>query len=63
MYKKWFGNVEQQMVSLVQIILKSELDALQMLHDRYKNTLAEIDSEIESLMGEVEALKKDLVVE
>lgn len=63
MYKKWFGNTEQQMVSLVQTILKSELDALQMLHDRYKNTLAEIDSEIESLMGEFEALKKDLVVE
>lgn len=63
MYKKWFGNTEQQMVSLVQIILKSELDTLQMLHERYKNTLAEIDSEIESLMGKFEALKKDLVVE
>ena len=63
MYKKWFGNTEQQMVGLVQISLKAELDALQMLQERYANTLIEVDTEIEYLMSEFEALKKELVVE
>ena len=63
MYKKWFGNTEQQMVGLVQVSLKAELDALQMLQERYTDTLTEIDTEIECLMGDFEALKKELVVE
>lgn len=63
MYKKWFGNTQQQMVGLVKISLKAELDSLQMLQERYTNTLTEIDTEIECLMGEFEALKKELVVE
>lgn len=63
MYKKWFGNTEQQMVGLVQISLKSELDSLKMLQERYTNTLTEIDTEIECLMSEFETLTKELVVE
>lgn len=63
MYKKWFGDTEQQMIGLVQISLKAELNSLQMLQERYANTLTEIDTEIEGLMGEFEALKKELVME
>ena len=62
MYKKWFGNTVQKMVTLVQIPLKAELNSLQMIQERYANTLSEIDIEIESLMSEFEALKKELVV-
>lgn len=63
MYKKWFGSTADKMVSLVQIPLKAELNILQMLEERYANTLDSIDMEIESLMSEFEALKKELVVE
>lgn len=62
MYKKWFGSTAQKMVSLVQIPLKAELNTLTMLQERYANTLSDIDIDIESLMGEFEALKKELVV-
>ncbi|MVX67225.1 type I restriction-modification system subunit M [Clostridium chromiireducens] len=62
MYKKWFGNTADKMVALVQIPLKAELNTLTMLQERYANTLDSIDMEIESLMSEFEALKKELVV-
>lgn len=62
MYKKWFGSTALKMVSLVQIPLKAELNSLQMIQERYANTLSEIDTEIESLMSEFEALKNELVV-
>lgn len=62
MYKKWFGSTAQKMVALVQIPLKAELNTLTMLEERYANTLDSIDMEIESLMSEFEALKKELVV-
>jgi type I restriction enzyme M protein len=62
MYKKWFGNTDLKVVGLVQIPLKAELDSLQMLQERYANTLSEIDVEIDSLMSEFEAFKNELVV-
>lgn len=62
MYKKWFGSTAEKMVNLVQIPLKAELNTLQMLEERYTNTLSDIDTEINSLMSEFEALKDELVV-
>ncbi|GEP64134.1 type I restriction-modification system subunit M [Clostridium beijerinckii] len=62
MYKKWFGSTAFKMVGLVQIPLKAELNTLQMLQERYANTLDSIDMEIESLMREFETLKNELVV-
>ncbi len=61
-YKKWFGSTAHKMVGLVQISLKAELNSLQMIQERYTNTLSEIDMEIESLMSEFEALKSELEV-
>lgn len=63
MYKKWFGTTVSQVVALIKIPLKSELDILEMLQERYADTLSDIDSEIESLMSEFEALRSELVVE
>ena len=53
MYKKWFGSTAEKMVNLVQIPLKAELNTLQMLEERYTNTLSDIDTEINSLMSEL----------
>lgn len=63
MFKKWFGNTANQMVDLIKIPLKAELDIIEMLQERYGDTLSDIDNEIESLMKEFEALRTELVVE
>ena len=63
MFKKWFGQTVSQMVDLIKIPLKAELDTLEMLVKRYSDTLSDIDNEIESLMSEFEALRSELVVE
>ncbi|MDY5912603.1 MAG: type I restriction-modification system subunit M [Inconstantimicrobium porci] len=63
MFKKWFGSTTKQMVDLIKIPLKAELDTLEMLVKRYADTLSDIDNEIESLMSEFEALRSELVVE
>ena len=60
MFKKWFGSTTNQMVDLIKIPLKAELDTLE---KRYADTLSDIDNEIESLMSEFEALRSELVVE
>ena len=62
MYKKWFGSTADKMVSLVEIPLKAELNILQMLQDRYADTLSDIDTEINSLMSAFQSLKNELVV-
>lgn len=62
MYKKWFGSTVEKIVGLVHIPLKAELNSLQMIQERYKDTLSEIDMEIDRLMSEFEALKNELVV-
>lgn len=62
-HKKWFGNTVSQITGLVKIPLKAELDTLKMLQERYADTLADIDNEIESLMSEFETLRNELVVE
>ena len=62
MYKKWFGSAVEKFVGLVQIPLKAELNSLQIIQQRYVNTLSEIDIEIESLMSEFESLKNELAV-
>ena len=62
-YKKWFGNTTKQMMGLVHDSLKIELNSVQILNERYSDTLFEIDSQIENMMNEFETLKNELVVE
>jgi len=62
-YKKWFGDIVNQMVALVQISLKEELKLLQELENRYSDTLSEIDIQIEKMIKDFEMLKNELVVE
>lgn len=42
---------------------KKELDTLQMLHDRYADTLSAIDEEIRDSESTLEAMMSELVVE
>lgn len=62
MYEKWFGNTVDVMVDLIEIPLRKELNTLQMLHDRYTETLSTIDEEIRSLELEFEELMSELEV-
>lgn len=62
-YQKWFGNTTKQMMDLVHDSLKTELNSVQILNERYSDTLFEIDSQIENMMNEFETLKNELVVE
>ncbi|WP_374018884.1 type I restriction-modification system subunit M [Paenibacillus thiaminolyticus] len=62
MYEKWFGNTVDAMVGLVEIPIKTELSTLQMLNNRYADTLSAIDEESRSLESALDALMSDLVV-
>jgi type I restriction enzyme M protein len=50
------------MVGLVERPLKAELNTLQMLHNRYSDTLSSVDEEIREVEAAFEALMNDLVV-
>ncbi|MFX3636678.1 MAG: type I restriction-modification system subunit M [Candidatus Pristimantibacillus sp.] len=62
MYEKWFGNTVNAMIGLVELPLKKELSSLQMLHNRYADTLSVIDKESRDLESAFEALMSELVV-
>jgi type I restriction enzyme M protein len=61
-YHKWFGNTVNDILELVYVSLKNELNILQKLEERYSDTLDEIDKQIESFLADFETLKDDLVV-
>lgn len=62
MYEKWFGNTVDAMVGLVENPIKTELNTLQMLHNRYLDTLAAIDQKITDTQSTFETLMNELVV-
>lgn len=61
-YHKWFGKTVNDIVELMQVSVKSELNILQKLEERYSDTLDGIDEQIEKLLINFEALKDDLVM-
>ncbi|WP_338552912.1 type I restriction-modification system subunit M [Paenibacillus sp. KS-LC4] len=62
MYDKWFGNTVEAIVGLAELPLKAELNTLQMLHNRYVDTLAALDEESRDLESAFVALMSELVV-
>lgn len=60
--KKWFGDTVEKIVLLVEQPIKDELSTLEMLHERYKDTLDDIDSEISELEKSLEEMMSSLVV-
>ena len=63
MHEKWFSNTVDAMVGLVEIPLRTELSTLQMLNNRYADTLSAIDEKSRGLELAFEALMSELVVE
>jgi type I restriction enzyme M protein len=62
LHHKWFGKTANQIVELIHVSVKSELNILQKLENRYADTLDEIDGQIGSLLADFELLKNDLVL-
>ena len=62
MYKKWFGDVETEMASLVVSPLNNEIAMVKELHDRYSDTLSDIESQIDILTKQIEEFQKELVI-
>jgi len=62
LHHKWFGNTVKDISNLIDSSVKSELNTLQKLEERYSDTLDGIDKQIENLELEFETLKADLVV-
>ena len=61
-YKKWFGNLTDRMTQLIENQLKSELDILKELQNRYTDTLEMIEKESQLLETQFEEMLKELVV-
>src|SRR5690606_23627654 len=62
MYEKWFENIMEKMVLLIEKPLKEELHTLEMLQERYAETLSTIEAESEQLEKEIETMMQKLVV-
>lgn len=61
-FKKWFGTTVDDLVKLIEIPLKKELNIIKQLHERYAETLDDIDEESKKLEIELEKLMSELVV-
>ncbi|ENL9873736.1 type I restriction-modification system subunit M [Listeria monocytogenes] len=61
-FEKWFGTMVDDLVKLIEIPLKKELNIIKQLHERYAETLNDIDEESKKLENELEKLMSELVV-
>ena len=61
-FEKWFSNTINEMVNLVEIPLKKELATIEMLKNRYSDTVASINQELDKLEKDFENLISELVV-
>lgn len=62
MYEKWFGDIENEVESLVISPLKNEIDIVRDLNDRYSDTLEDMDTQISLLSQQIESFQKELVL-
>ena len=61
-YKKWFGNLVEDMTQLIEEPLKEELDILKELNKRYKDTLDDLDVKYNELEEIFKEMASQLVV-
>src|SRR5690625_842963 len=62
MYKKWFGQLIDDLTKLVEAPLKNELNTLKELKERYADTLEIIEEESKALEAQFEEMLSELVV-
>ena len=62
MFEKWFGDLTTNMINLIEQPLKEDLETLEMLRDRYKDTLDSLEAESKQLEQELEAMLQEMVV-
>ena len=60
-WRKWFEAINSSIVALVSEPLVEELKTIEMLEDRYNQTLDEIDAEFAAAEKELEAMQAELV--
>lgn len=61
-FEKWFGTTVADLVKLIELPLKKELNILEQLHKRYAETLDDLDEESTKLEEELEKMMSELVV-
>ncbi|MBC1931903.1 hypothetical protein, partial [Listeria seeligeri] len=61
-FEKWFGTTVNDLVKLIELPLKKELNILEQLHKRYAETLDDLEEESTKLEAELEKLMSELVV-
>lgn len=61
-FEKWFGTTVNDLVKLIELPLKKELNILEQLHERYAETLDDLEEESTKLEAELEKLMSELVV-
>ncbi|MBF2598444.1 type I restriction-modification system subunit M [Listeria seeligeri] len=61
-FEKWFGTTVDDLVKLIELPLKKELDILEQMHERYAETLGDIDGKSKKLEKELDKLMSELVV-
>ncbi|MCR8969088.1 type I restriction-modification system subunit M [Facklamia sp. 7083-14-GEN3] len=61
-YKKWFGDLTEDMIRLIEEPLKEELDTLKELANRYKDTLDVLEAEYKELEASFKDMASQLVV-
>jgi len=61
-YRKWFGDLTQNMIQLIEEPLKEELNTLKELNDRYKETLDDLEAEYKELEADFKEMASQLVV-
>src|SRR5699024_4215720 len=61
-YKKWFGDLVENMTRLIEVPLKEELDTLKELNERYKDTLDDLEVKYKELEASFKEMADQLVV-
>ncbi len=60
-YKKWFGELDNEITKLLEAPIKEELDTLKLLKERYESTLDDLEEEIKAQETEFYNLLNELV--
>lgn len=59
---KWFGDLHEEFTALIEAPLRAEIATLEMLNERYSETLDDIDAEIREMEQLIEEMLGEMVV-